>query len=66
MKPIPKARAAPDLARLGVFLQAVTSGHDPAEGLATLRLARVTILEIRGSRGPGSRVVMTLVLEYAP
>jgi len=52
--------AAADLARIGIFLQAVTGGHDPAVLLADLRLARITITEMRRE---GAGIVLTLRLD---
>lgn len=57
--------AAPDLVRLGLFLEAVTGGHDPAAVLRDLRLAAITITTAQGTRGRGRRITLIFHLTEA-
>ena len=58
--------SGPDIAALGIFLEAVTKGHDPAGVLAKLRLAAITITETRGTRGRASVITMMVELRETP
>lgn len=61
------AGRGPDLFQLGLYLEAVTRGSNPADVLAELHLAAVTISEMRGPWGhePERHFTMTLTLEPA-
>jgi hypothetical protein len=54
--------AAPDLIRLVVFLDRVTSGDNPADVLGVLHLAAI---RITSEAARGQRVTLTLELEEA-
>ena len=57
--------AGPDLMKLTLFLEAVTSGHNSADALRDLHLDTIRITSTRGSRGRGARITLTLQLTEA-
>jgi hypothetical protein len=57
--------SGPDLVKVAIFLEAVTSDHNPAAILADLRLNGIEITSTRGTRGRGKRITMILELTGA-